>query len=188
MGTFQDASGLGLFTVPGDLDAYMLSRGHSLLEVDPTPAAFQALRGMFEFYGTGNSGELVTELPITNTKYVVLSIAIPAPLKVGDVLWCMADFQVTNDETYNALCGSQLIAADTATGTAGTEISEATGTNVTPDNHHMAFSRTGMLVVATPARRFVNLVVYAGASNAQPGDVMTVDADYGRLNVMRVKV
>lgn len=34
----------------------------------------------------------------------------------------------------------------------------------------------------------VNLVAYASSSNAQPGDVMTVDADYGRLNVMRVKV
>lgn len=34
MGTFQDANGQGIFTVPGDLDAYMASRGHILLEVN----------------------------------------------------------------------------------------------------------------------------------------------------------
>jgi hypothetical protein len=138
---------------------------------------------------TADSSEKVASLPIAvsgATKYVVFSVEIP-DLAIGDHVVAQADFQVTNDYTYNALCSHQLILSDTATGTTGTEISEASGTNVTPGNHHMQFTRAGALTVAATTRRFVNLVAYSQASQAAAGDLLTVDADYGRLSVQRYR-
>lgn len=56
MGTFLDNSGVGVFTVPGDLDPYMLSRGHTLYTPDTpgwTPQRAAMLRlGILTDLGT----------------------------------------------------------------------------------------------------------------------------------------
>ena len=98
-------------------------------------------------YATGDSGELVTSLPIavsSPTKSVIFSIEIP-DLAVGDLIYVTADMQATNDEGYNAVFTTQIIAMDTPTATAGTEITEAAGFNITPDTHHGQVCRAGRL-------------------------------------------
>lgn len=140
-------------------------------------------------YATGDAGELVATLPIATiapTKFSVYSLEIP-DLAAGDVLLALADFQGTHEQSYNVLFSTQILACETADGTAGTEVSEGAGTNITPGNHHMQVSRSGSLVVTNPARRFINLVASAAASNALPGHELVVDQDYGRLTVLRIR-
>lgn len=180
--------------VPQDkLNYNQISRNLALFDEDGNSIDLGALANRPEqqlvHYSTGNSSELVATIPINLTaseKIVVYSIEIP-DLEIGDVLYVTADMQATNDQTYNALFSTQIILGETISTVAGTEITEGAGTNITPDNHHMQFCRSGSVVVASTSRKFVNFVAAAAASNALEGHEMTIDSDYGRLSVMRLR-
>jgi len=53
--------------------------------------------------------------------------------------------------------------------------------------HHMQVARSGSVKVIATNRKYVNVVGYAASSAAKAGDLLTVDADYGRLNVQRYR-
>lgn len=135
---------------------------------------------------SGDASERAATLPMPTEKRVVFSVEVP-DLAIGDVLIALGEIQVTNPYTYNAMLGSQVILADTPTATAGTEVTEAATTNITPAMHHYLMARVGSHVASRSDRRFANLVAYASASLAQTGDALTVDNDYGRLAVLRVR-
>lgn len=175
------------------LNFNQISRNLALFDEDGNSIDLAALANRPEqqlvHYNSGNNSELVATIPIDvtgTTKVVIYSIEIP-DLEIGDVLYVTVDMQATNDQVYNALFSHQLILGETISTVVGTEITEASGTNITPDNHHMQFCRSGSIVVASTARKFVNFVAVSAASNALAGHTMTIDADYGRLSVMRLR-
>jgi len=141
-------------------------------------------------YNSGNSGELVTSLPLSDgapvNKRVVYCIDLLTPPIAGEILHVTAEMEATNDLGYNVAMVSQLLLTDTATATSGYEISEANGFNITPDMHHGMTIRVGTLTVpAGSTRRFVVLVAWAESTAAQPGHALTIEQDYGRLSVLR---
>lgn len=138
---------------------------------------------------SGSNSEKVASLPIAvtgATKHVIYSVEVP-DLAVGDKLVALASVQVTNDNPYNALFGTQLVLATSASAPTGTEISEASSANVTPDRHHDNPVIVGSTVATGTTKRFVNLVGYSMASQAKANHTLTVDADYGRLVVQRFR-
>ncbi|GAA2177676.1 hypothetical protein GCM10009784_29150 [Arthrobacter parietis] len=140
-------------------------------------------------YDSSDSSEMVTTLPVPvaadkTHKRVVFSLAVP-DLSSGHILQVMAEFQVTNDLGYNVMCMSQIILAESKTSVSGTEITEANGRNVTPAAHHDSFPKIGSVTVTTTGTKYVNVVAWCAASNATTGARITVDADYGRLSVIR---
>lgn len=142
-------------------------------------------------FTTGDNSESVTSIPLgtTQVRTVIFTYQLP-DLQVGDWLHVVCDMQATNPYSYNALFSTQLILADSPTATVGTEITEASGTNITPDMHHMQVCRSGSLpVVSTTvaARRYVNFVGGAASTKALAGHRLTIDQDYGRLFGYRIR-
>lgn len=140
-------------------------------------------------YNSGNASEKIAKLPVPVSanerhKRVIFSLAVP-DLSSGDVLQVMSEFQVTNDLGFNVMCMTQIILADSEAAVSGTEITEANGRNVTPDAHHDSFPKVGSLTVTTTGTRYVNVVAWCASSNATKGSSITVDADYGRLSILR---
>ncbi len=141
-------------------------------------------------YDSGNSGELVTELPLSNgapvNKRVVYCVDLVTAPQGGEILHVTAEMEATNDLGYNVAMVSQLLLVDSAIATSGVEISEANGFNITPDMHHGMTVRVGTLTVpAGSTRRYVSLVAWAESTATQPGHALTVEQDYGRLSVLR---
>lgn len=140
-------------------------------------------------YNSGNDSEKVSTLPVPiaadeTHKRVIFSLIVPE-LAAGDILQVMSEFQVTNDLGYNVMCMSQVILAENENAVVGREITEANGRNVTPAAHHDSFPKVGSLTVDTEGTKYVNVVAWCAASNAEPGASVTIDADYGRLSIIR---
>jgi len=102
------------------------------------------------------------------------------------VLLAVAEFQVTNDLNDNVFVGSTVLLATSPSSISGREVTAANGQNVTPAMHHGQQSKNGTYeATATDAGvRYVNVVVWAAASNALSGDQISVDPGYGRLSVL----
>lgn len=139
---------------------------------------------------TGDRSELVSDIPVMTTatdagKRVVYSQRIE--VQEGQLLLAVTELQVTNDLPVNVFVGSQVLLAKSSTGVVGTEITAANGENVTPDMHHGQQTKSGTYeaVRVDAGTRYVNVVAWAAASGAAPGDALTVDAGYGRLSVVR---
>ncbi len=145
-------------------------------------------RDLIRHWNTGNGSELVTSLPITTGQpysfRVVFSQAV-TDLRAGDILQILSEFEATNDEGYNCMIGCYVILATSAAATSGTEITEASGYNITPAMHHGMMTKVGTLIVPDSlAEGYVNVVAYAASTAAGTGDVLTVEQDYGRLSVL----
>ena len=144
-------------------------------------------------YDSGNFSELVASLPATDddspyAPEVIFSAEI-ARISEGDIIQVMAEFEVTNDLGYNCMIASQVVLADAATSTSGTEITEANGFNITPGMHHGTTVRVGAYVASEDYTSvFVNVIGYAASSAAQPGDTLAVEPDYGRLTILHIRV
>ena len=145
------------------------------------------------YLSPSSASEQVTSIPILTagtTKTSIISVELP-DVAEGDILVCLAEFEGTNPESYNVGVWSALLLAAALDATTGVELSEFNGANITPGNHHMTFVKTAMHVVTasdvTAGRRFVNLVGYARSTAAQPGDVLVIEQDYGRGNVLLVR-
>ena len=110
----------------------------------------------------------------------------PVDVHGGEVLLAVAEFQITNDLGVNVYVGSQIVLTDRPTDIQGSAVTAANGENVTPAMHHGQQTKTGTYQVAadTSGTRFVNLVAWGAASQATAGDVIRVDAGYGRLSVL----
>lgn len=132
---------------------------------------------------SGNSSELVTQLPEGAVKKVVFSIALPA-LAVGDLVEAHASFEVTNPYAFNIMVGRQLRIADAASAVNGIELSEAATRNISPNMHHDHIQDFGSYVVTDAmVGRFVNFIAYTGSTAYSSGDAAVVEQDYGRLFV-----
>jgi hypothetical protein len=139
---------------------------------------------------TGSLSERATTLPITTSagtapRVVLFSQALGA-VRLGEQVVVLAEFQLTNPQTYVVGVGVVVLRAASATATTGTEITEATGRNITPDMHHDAIVKVGTHVPGSDlAEAWVNVVAYAYSTAALAGHVVDVDQDYGRLAVLR---
>jgi hypothetical protein len=131
----------------------------------------------------------VRQIPVLPTatpagKRVVFSQPVRAAR--GRVLLAVAEFQTTNDLGLNVFVASQLVLADRPDAVVGRAITAANGENVTPQIHHGQQTKAGTYRVgpADTGTRYVNLVVWAAASQAAAGDQLTVNHGYGRLSVV----
>lgn len=134
---------------------------------------------------SGNAGELATSLPMipNATKRVIYSIPLP-DLAVGDLVQAWATFEVTNPYQFNVMVGRSLLIGATADAITGTEISEPATRNITPGNHHDHIQDFGSYRAPIALTgKFLNLIAYAGSSQAVAGDEAVVEQDYGRLFV-----
>lgn len=136
---------------------------------------------------SGNSSELVSSMtPATTagaaTKYVLFSLDLNdgGNIAEGDIIKAFAEFEATTQEsTYNTGVFCQLILADSASATTGTEITEANGRNLTPATHHDTFVKTGSIAVTDTSKHYLNLVAYAvSTSGTQP---VIIEQDFGRM-------
>lgn len=154
----------------------------------PRPAPPAPRYSTITAFTTGNSGEQVASLPVgPASPRVVFAVAVP-DVRAGDLLVVLAEVQATNDLGYNCLFTSQLLLTTGPAVTTGIEVSEANGTNITPAMHHHAMAKVGTYMADTDlGDRHVVLACRADASLAKAGDLLTVDADYGRLSVLRIR-
>lgn len=133
--------------------------------------------------------ELVAEIEVLPTasgdgKRVLFSRQVE--VGAGQVVLALAEFQVTNQIDRNVFVASQVVLSDRPDGVSGQPITPANGQNVTPDMHHGQQTKAGS-VAADAGRagvRYVNLVVWAAMTTAEPGDRLRIDRGYGRLTVM----
>lgn len=137
---------------------------------------------------TGNFSELVTSLPVNPTApTVVLSIPIGDTL-TGDLFIASGEIQVTNNLGYNCMITGYLVLADAPDKTAGIEVTENNGTNVTPAQHHLTVPKVGTYQSNNNyGQRWLQFVCRAASTASQTGDTLTVDQDYGRLSIVRVR-
>lgn len=146
----------------------------------------------FDFYTTGDSGELAASIPITaSTPYQLVPIyklEIPN-VKAGDLLDISAYGQVSNNNgVISNPTGTNVMFCHVVRGglpgQETREFTEARGCNVDRLRHHEDWQ------ITTTYRSLYNystlsLIVfgYSASSIAQPGWVLTVDKDCGRLQV-----
>lgn len=138
---------------------------------------------------TGDDSELVHALPVrvratAASKRVVYSQEVT--LREGQVLLAVAEFQVSNKLDLNVFVASTVLLTTSPEAISGREITAANGQNVTPAMHHGQQSKNGtyQAAAADAGVRYVNVVAWAAASNASPGDQVSVDPGYGRLSVL----
>lgn len=150
------------------------------------PAASGGL--VAEHLNTGNASELAASLDVqAATATVVFSLAVGDVL-AGDLFLAVAEAQVTNDLGYNTMVTGYLVLAKAPTDTVGIEVTENNGTNVTPAMHHMAVVKAGTYQSPSDfGARYLNMVCRAASTASKPGDRLQVDADYGRLSVIRLR-
>jgi hypothetical protein len=129
--------------------------------------------------------ENVTQLDIyTQAKAVIYSVYVPQ-INADDVVQITSTFEATNPYTYNAMIGSWIILADSATNTLGTLIDPANSFNITPNAHH------GVVVKARQWKapssytgKYINVVAWSGSVNALSGHKLTIEQGYGHLDVV----
>jgi len=148
--------------------------------------------GELTVYNSGNSSELIAVLPVYQTgavtKHVVYCVDLGIPPDPGAVLHVDGDFQITDDLDYAPYLGGQLLLASSCISVSGVEISEGSGFNCSVGQRHCTATRSGNITVPNAnTRRFVVFVAWASSGSMlwQSGDSVTVDADYGRLSVLR---
>jgi hypothetical protein len=136
------------------------------------------------FYGQDLS-ENVTQLDIFNTtKQVIYSVPI-SQINVDQIVQITAEFEATNPYSFNVMLGSWIIMADTAISVGGTLLDPANAFNITPGNHHGVISKArNWKSTTTYANQYINLVAWAAASTASPGDNLIIEQQYGHLDVL----
>lgn len=136
---------------------------------------------------TGNYSELVDTLPMNPSAFQVVYSLPVADIRDGDVIVALAEAEATNPHSYNAFVSGWLLLTDDPGAVNGIEISENSGFNITPQMHHGIVTKVGSVrpVGTDLGDRHVNVVMRAAASQAQEGDTLLVEQDYGRLTVLR---
>jgi hypothetical protein len=154
-----------------------------------TPADADADVGAPAVYSTGDNSELVTTLPVkTDSSNVITKVVMCVnidPVTDGSIIYASAEAEYTNDLGYDPLIASMLILVDSCTLTAGAEVTEHNGEDCTRLQHHCVVVKAGLLqIVGFTSRHYVSLIAYAAHTQAKAGDVLKVQQDYGRLNVL----
>lgn len=139
-------------------------------------------------YDSGNFAEMQTGLPIPVSPGTALPIMqIPVDVEAGDVLQVMAEFEVTNPYSYNAMISSILVLTTSPNAVSGSEISEMNAFNVTPGMHHGVITKVGSIECPEAGLKWVTLAALSAASGAGSGDALVVEQDYGRLSVLHLR-
>ncbi|HWA92223.1 MAG TPA: hypothetical protein VG889_19450 [Rhizomicrobium sp.] len=134
----------------------------------------------FATYDTGNNSELLTSLPGDDVKRVVFSVNVGS-VNAGDILVVDAETEMTNDTGSPSRLTAQLILGSSASATTGTELDENNNFYITPDMHHGVRVKASIKgFSSSSSSTYVNLVVWGN-----PG-TLTVEQDYGRLQVLKI--
>ncbi len=142
----------------------------------------------FAFYDSGNSSEQAATIPITiGSPYSfvqMFKITVPN-VQAGDLIDVTAYGQVSNNNgtnatNYNVMFGYNIKAG--APGNETQEVAESRTTNIDRVRHHESWQiATSWKANANYPLLSIVVIGYSASSIAQPGWVLTVDRDYGRL-------
>lgn len=138
---------------------------------------------------SGNFSELLPALPVTQgspyDKKVIFSQKV-SNLKKGEIILVICQFETTNNLGFNVMIASQVVLANSPDAIVGTEVTEASGFNVTKNMHHGKTVEVGTLIVAgNYPTKYINVIAYAASTAASNGDTLKLEKDYGRLSVLR---
>lgn len=156
----------------------------------PAPAVAVPTDWDIRHYTTGDSSELVSTIPVhtsNGSNYrVIYCLDLGDAPAGGEILLANAHMQVTIPHFDTVAVSTQLYLASNCTATGGDDIGEAQGTNLSRQIHHLNVNRSGSITVPTGNnRRYVSLLAWSASTTALPGHYLTVDSDYGRLDVIR---
>lgn len=176
-------------TVPGSVPT--VQADGSVAWATPPPSGTRV-----DHWVTGNTSELVGSLPMNPSQFQV-AYSLPCPdIRDGDVVVALAEFEVTNpygrdpwDSTWNAMVTGWVILGDSPSSTTGIEVTENNGFNIDPNMHHGVLTKVGSVRPKGTdlGDKYVNVVLRAASSRAEPGDALILDQDYGRLTVLRFR-
>lgn len=139
---------------------------------------------------TGDSAELIGTVPINGATQIIFSLDLNADnnlIKLGDLVVADCSFEGTNNTGVDVGWGGRLILGTSAGSIGGTEISEASGRNITPDMHHDTLVYVGNVIVADESRHYLNALITAQSTGTSStiiiGDGSSAfPADYGRMS------
>jgi hypothetical protein len=139
----------------------------------------------FTVYDTGNSSELLTELPGDNTRRVLYSLDV-GPINPGDILVVASEAELVEDDVQHFhKLASQLILGSDSAATTGTELDENNAFDVFGIHSNIVNGVPVKLATkAFPAgsqSTYINLNVWAS------GGGFDVLKDYGRLQVLKIE-
>jgi hypothetical protein len=139
----------------------------------------------FTVYDSKDFGnELITTLPGDNNWYVLYSVDI-GTISAGDIIVVFADGGQLQDPTNTTdhYLTSHLVRTTSATATTGTEIDDANAMNITHQIYRHVPIKPAITTIqsGTTTRHFVNLLVQSASGND-----LTVNQDYGRLQVLKI--
>lgn len=141
-----------------------------------------------QHYNSGPKNELVYQIPLTTwhpyDRKVVYSIKLE-DIKKGDILLCGVTSECTSEHHYNIQISGYIILGETQESIEGEIIVPPFGGNVTRNEHHRPFTCTGTHEVKNKKNKYVNFVMYAASTAANPNDFIVVENNYGRLYVIR---
>lgn len=126
--------------------------------------------------------ELIQWLSIYSQSPKVI-YSVPIDTEQGDILQITSQFQVTNSHKYNVEVGSYIVYGGSSIDITGILLTKPTAPNVTPDMHHYKGVLARQWQMEYSFSGFINLVVYAAADSAKPGDMLEVNQGYGHLDV-----
>lgn len=139
----------------------------------------QAVAATFACYDTGDNSELIASSPGDNVKRVIYSADVGA-LAEGDILIVASEAQLESSYSGNVRLTTQLILGTSPSATTGVELDENNAFNVTPGMVRGQPTKLSIARIATASQAgFVNLVVWTSQT-------LTVDQDYGRLQVVKI--
>lgn len=146
-------------------------------------------------YHTADKCELRDSVPVTEALVALMELTV-GPLKKGDILSVLAEFQVTNDlhkPPYNTpplsanvyITGTLRITKDQSQ---DFKITPPSGQNFDTRVHHFRFVTGGTFEapVDFPANSKIVLWVKSGSTAAKPNWRLTVDKGKGSISVVKI--
>lgn len=150
---------------------------------------------LIDAYVTGDAPELVSSIPMTKQKVVVMSLPV-ADVSVGDVLQVNAEMQATNDASQWALFARSVILADGPAATTGQMVTEQNGENFNPkscwigrcDVHHLVAVKAQVVIASKAyATGYLNFLAWANTDPPNGQLALTVDKGYGRMSALKFR-
>jgi hypothetical protein len=141
-------------------------------------------------YQTVSPAETVASLPLTTggpyNYVVVYTMKLPSNVPSGSLIEITTDGEITNNNSYNLMVAGYICVGTSPSDYSGTTIYPANGNDIIDSGHnHSRMNRTISFVTSTDiSNKYVNVVWYSASTSASPGDIATVMAGYGFLNVV----
>lgn len=128
--------------------------------------------------------KLLPVSPWTLHPEVIYSVHVEEASK-GDILSITTSFEVTNDLPYNVMISSAIVLTNSEVEVKGVALDRPSAWNVTPDMHHGVVNRCRQFKLPEDiSNKYVNVIAGAASDAAKPNDVLTVEQQYGHLDLV----